>query len=233
MKSLENIWEKGKHTGDHENSLNTDHIIKAISESSIGITSGLRKPIWFGIGLSSITCLALISNLFFYTTNLPIQMTITGGILAAVFVLIYLLRQNRTLKTMDTRDISMQEILIYKINYLNIRYHTAIHLVSFSIVLATFTINLSMEASDGVFEGYKILILSAVYLISYIVTFSLFKLSLKAYNLQLKNALQNLEENSLNTLDEELKKYKRSGRVILFIVASFFLFGIAALLFFS
>lgn len=132
---------------------------------------------------------------------------------------------------MDTLDVPLHKILVYKIKYLNSRYNIALHLISLSIVLATFTINLSIERNDGIFELHKILILSVFYLAVYLVIFSLSKLTVKVYDKQLKNALVNLEENTLRTLDEEMSKHKRAERMILAIAAILILTGLAALLF--
>ena len=131
---------------------------------------------------------------------------------------------------MDQLDLNLRDLLIFKIKYLNTRYNRALHCVSLSIVLATFTINLGIENSDGVFELQKILILSAFYLFAYLFTFGLIKLSLSVVDKQLINALFNLEEQTLRGLDGELKKHRRISRIIAVVLIILILSGIALLL---
>jgi len=231
MDRIEEIWNKGNEQIAYDDSFGSKEILRSTRESSIGITSKLLKPVWLGIAMAFTAFSVLCYNLFFYLGNPSMVMLIICTLILSAFVFTYLLLQIRAIKRMERSGADLREVLVNKIKYLGSKYNIALHCISLSIVLVTFTINLTIENSDGIFELRKILILSAFYLFVYIVMFGLSKITYNVYDKQLKNALRNLEENTLRTLDEEMKKHKRNGRIILIIVAVFLLSGIAALLF--
>ncbi len=230
MDRIEEIWDKGNDQIAQDDSFGSDAILKFISESSIGITSKMLKAMWLGTILAFTASLMLIYNLFSYMGNPSIVILIIVSLIASASIFTYLLFQLGIVKGMDRFSLNLREVLVYKIKYLNTRFNIALHCISLSIVLVTFNINLTIESGDGIFELRKILILTAFYLFAYVVILSLSMLTNKVYDKQLKNALLNLEENTLRSLDEEMKKHKRVGRIILIIVAICFVSGIAALL---
>ena len=231
MNTIEEIWKQGNEKIDQDNYIESDLILKSITESSRGITAGLSKPLRFGVVIASMAVLMFIYNAFFYWTNTLLMISILLLLLVSVAVIIFLWSQIRLLRGMDRTELNLHDLLIYKIKYLNTRYNWSLHCVSLSMALATFTINLSIESGDGIFELRKILILSAFYIFAYLFTFGLMKLSLRVVEKQLKNALFNLEEQTLRSLDGALKKHQRVTRIIaagLFIIM---LIGIAFMLF--
>ena len=131
---------------------------------------------------------------------------------------------------MDTKEFNLHKLLLYKIKYFNTRFQLVQHTVALSIVFATFGINLTMENNDGVFELDKILILSVFYIFIYFITIFLYKFTFNVYLKQLRNALSNLEENTLKSLDKELRKHKRIRKLIGFIIVIIFLTGMFFLL---
>lgn len=231
MKTIEDIWEQGNEKIDQDNYIESDLILKSITEGSRGITASLLKPLRFGVIITSMAVLMFIYNAFFYWTNTLLMINILLLLLVSVAVIIFLWSQIRLVRGMDRTEMNLQDLLIYKIKYLNSRYNWVLHCVSLSIVLATFTINLSIENGDGIFELRKILILSAFYIFAYLVTFGLMKLSLRVVDKQLKNALYNLEEQTLRGLDGELKKHQRVTRIIAAALFIIMLMGIAFMLF--
>lgn len=86
-----------------------------------------------------------------------------------------------------------------------------------------------MENADGIFEARKILILSVFYLFAYFGSYYLFKIMHSVYLKQLKNALLNLDENSLQSIDHELKKHKQIGRIVFVILSIIVAIGIILL----
>lgn len=233
MDRIEDIWDQGNEQVARDDSFDSVAILKSISASSIGITAKLLKPIYLGVAMALIASCMLIFNLTFYMANPAIIILIVVCLIVSASILSYLILQIGILKRIDTIGASLRQVLVEKIKYLNTKYNMALHCISMSIVLVTFNINLVIESSDGIFEWRKILILSAFYLFSYVVFLSLSRLTHKLYNKQLKNALLNLEENALRSLDDEMQKHKRTGRIILMIVGLCLLVGIAALLFFT
>jgi len=180
--------------------------------------------------IAAVAAVMFIYNCFFYWPNLPLMITILMLLLVSGGLIVFLLSQIRHIKRMDQSELNLRELLIYKIKYLNTRYSWALHCVSLSVILATFTINLSMENSDGIIEIQKILILSAFYLFAYLLGFGLLKLSFSVIDKQLKNALFNLEEQTLRSLDGELKKHRRISRIILAVLIILSLLGIVVLI---
>jgi len=231
MKQIEEIWELGQEQIKQDRSLDSAAILLAITEGSKGITASLQKPLWFGIVIASLAVVMFIYNCFFYWANLPIMITILMLLLVSAALIVFLLSQIRHIKRMDQWELNLRDILIYKIKYLNTRYSWALHCVSLSVILTTFTINLSMENSDGIIEIHKIFILSAYYLFVYLLGFGLMKLSLNVVNKQLKNALFNLEEQTLRGLDGELRKHRRITRIITAVLIIFLLTGVVFMLF--
>jgi len=233
MDRIEDIWDKGNEQIAQDGTFSSEEIRKSISESSAGITSILRAPLYFGVMLTLIGIGMFTYNLFFYHGNLSLSSTIVVCIIVLLFICSYQIRQIGVLNRMDGMNISLRELLIYKIKYLNGRLNLAYHLLSLSVVLVTFSINVTIERADGIFELNKILILSGFYLFVYVVMYSLFRLSMKVYDRQLRNALNNLEEQSFRSLDKEMRKSRRLNRIILVVVTLsllsglFFLFRVA------
>jgi len=230
MQAIEDIWEQGSNQTGQDTSFGSEAILKSIAEGSRGITATWLKPLWFGLVVAVMASLMLIYNTFFYWKNLPLMIALLMLVIISIGVIIYLWTQIRLLKSLDHADLNLRDLLVYKIKYLNTRYSWALHCISLSIVLATFTINLSMENSDGVFELRKILLLSVFYLFAYLFTFGLNKLSLRVVDMQLKNALFNLEEQTIRGLDEELKKHRRVTRIIATCLIILVLVGITFML---
>ena len=231
MDRIEEIWTRGNDPIGQDASFSNEDILESITGHSIGITSKMVKPVWLGIILAFMAFSMLIYNLFCYKANPAVLVLIilSTAVTAAAFT--FLLLQIGHIKKTDSYGASLHEVLVNKIRYLNTGFNTALHCISMLIVIATFTVNLTIESSDGIFELRKLLILSAFYLFAYIMSYSLSRFSLKGYDQQLKYALRNLEESSYRSLDEDMKRHKRNGRIILIVVAIFFLAGIAALFF--
>ena len=214
MDRIEDIWDKGNVQISGDKTLTTEYIVKSISESSISITSKLPKVIWFGMVSSLIGAIMLVYNFFFYLNNNSILLLISGLFAITICVFIYLYKQFKTIKKIDTKSLDLKGLLIYKLKYLNTQFQVALHCIAFSVVIVTFTINLTMENSNGIFELRKIIILSVFYLFVYFINIFLYKTIHNVYIKQLKNALFNLEENTLKSISEELKKHKRIRLII-------------------
>jgi len=170
-------------------------------------------------------------NAFFYSMNLPLMISILVFVFVSMAIIIYLWDQIKSIRDLDQTDMNLHELLTFKIRYLNTPYNRALHCISLAIVLATFTINLTIENTDGIFELRKILILSAFYLPAYLFTYGLIKLSINVINKQLKNALFNLEEQTLISLDLEFRKQRRVNRIIVVCLIVLTLAGLAFMLF--
>lgn len=230
MDNIEKIWEKGNEKTSVDNTYDEAFIRKSISETSISITSKLPKIVWIGIIGSLISVIIFFYNIFFYTNNLPIQATIIFLLVVALSIFSFLLTQLRIINKMDTTEFDLHRLLLNKIKYFNTRFKLTQHAVALSIVFVTFGINLTMENNDGIFETRKILILSAFYIFTYFVTIFLYKFTHDVYLKQLRNALFNLEENTLKSLDKELKKHNWIRKLIGFVILIVFLIGMIFLL---
>lgn len=230
MDNIEKIWEKGNEKTSVDNTYDKAFIRKSISETSISITSKLPKIVWIGIIGSLISVIIFFYNIFFYTNNLPIQATIIFLLVVALSIFSFLLTQLRIINKMDTTEFDLHRLLLNKIKYFNTRFKLTQHAVALSIVFVTFGINLTMENNDGIFETRKILILSAFYIFTYFVTIFLYKFTHDVYLKQLRNALFNLEENTLKSLDKELKKHNWIRKLIGFVILIVFLIGMIFLL---
>ena len=233
MDRIEEIWDKGNEQIAQDDSFGSEAILKSISESSIGITAKMLRSICLGIVMALIASFILLYNIFPYAGNPSIVILIIACLIVSAAVLRYLFLQIGTVKRMERHGLNLREVLVNKIKYLNTRFNVALHCISLSIVLTTFTINLTIESSDGIFELRKILILSVFYLFAYVGILGLSKLSHNVYDKQLRNALQNLDESTYRSLDHVMKRHRRLGRIILIVAAVFCLSGIAALLFFT
>ena len=230
MDNIEEIWEKGNEKISSDKTFDEVFIRNSISKTSISITSKLPKLIWFGIVASLSSALLFIYNIFFYINNLPILITIAFLLIFSLSVFIFMLAQLRVIKNMDTQEYDLHKLLQIKIKYFNTRLKLARHSVALSIVFTTFGLNLTMENNDGIFELNKILMLSAFYISTYFIMIFIQKFTHDVYLKQLRNALYNLKENTLISLDDELSKHKRIGKFIVIIIAIIFLIGIVFLL---
>jgi len=230
MDNIEEIWNKGNEEISKDKTFSPDFIKKSISDNSISISSKLLKTIRMGIVIASISVTMFVYNMFFYLKNPGISITIIGGVILSILIIIYLITQAGIVKKTDARSIDLHSLLAYKIKYFRTRFQIVLHCLSLSIVLVTFTLNLTMENTDGVFEIRKILILSVYYVFAYLVTLFLSKVIHSVYLKQLKNALFNLEENTLDSIEEEMLKYKKIRRIILIMVSIALIMGVIFLL---
>lgn len=230
MREINEIWEGSSKQIEQDSSFSSEAILKSISVGSSSITAGLLKPLRFGFVLATMAAIMFVYNAFLYGRNLPLMITILILIAISLGIILFLWFQIRLVRGMDQLDLNLHELLIHKIRYLSKSYNWAMHSVSFSIVLATFAINLTIENSDGIFELRKILILSAFYLFAYLFTYGLLTLSLRMVGKQLKNALFNLEEQTLRGLDGELRRHRQVNRIIALGLAVLALSGIALML---
>lgn len=230
MDRIEDVWDKGNEQISKDKSFSTKFITKSISENSMSITSKLPKIMWFGLAASLIAAAMFIYNLFFYQQNLPVFISIIGLLLATTLIFSYLIIQLRIIRKLDTKGKDLKNVLLNKVKYLNTSFQWALHLVALSVVFVTMNINLTMENNDGIFELRKIIILSLFYIFIYFVTVFFYKISFGVYIKQLDNALFNLEEKTLRSFDDELKKHKRIRRIIGFIILTAFLLGMIVLI---
>jgi len=229
MKEIEKIWDIGNKEISDDKSYSIDFIRKSISERSISISATLLKSIWMGIVFCSISVIGFIYNLFFYLNNIPITLTIITLILLSSLIIVFLVSQTGHVRKTDRKITDLKSLLVTRIKYFNKQFPLVLHCISFSVVLVTFVLNLTMENNDGVFEIRKILILSTFYLFSYFMIFFLMKITHNSYLRQLRSALLNLEEGSLEDMDEELKRYKRIRKWIIGVLLIVLLSGIIAL----
>ncbi len=230
MDNIEEIWTKGNEKNSIDKTYDEAFIRNSISKTSISITSKLPKLVWFGVIASLSSALVLIYNVFFYLNNLPILITIVFILIFTLLIFIFMLAQLRVIKNMDAREFDLHKLLQFKIKYFNTRLKLARHFVALSIIFATFGLNLTMENNDGIFESNKILMLSIFYIFTYFIMILLQKFTHDVYLKLLRNALYNLKENTLMSLDDELSKYKRIGRLIGIVIAIIFIIGMVFLL---
>jgi hypothetical protein len=230
MNSIEEIWEKGNQEISLDKSLDEAFIRDSISKTSISITSKLPKSIWFGVAASLVSSLELIYNISFYSNNSSILATICLLLVLSILMTVFMLVQLRVIKNMDNKEYNLHKLLQYKIKYFNTRLKITRYTVALSIVFVTFGINLTMENSDGIFELNKILMLSIFYVFAYLIMVYLQKFTHDIYLKQLRNALYNLKENTLISLDNELKKHRRIVKLIGIIIGIIFIAGIFLLL---
>ncbi len=230
MNSIEEIWENGNQEISEDKSLNESFIRDSISKTSISITSKLPKTIWFGVAASLGSSLAFIYNISFYSNNSSILATICFLLVLSITMVVFMLVQLRIIKNMDTKEYDLHKLLQYKIKYFNTRLKFTRYSVALSIVFVTFGINLTMENGDGIFELNKILLLSIIYVFAYLIMVYLQKFTHDIYLKQLRNALYNLKEDTLTSLDNELKKHRRIVKIIGIIIGIFFIAGIFLLL---
>lgn len=215
MENIQAIWNKGNDSILKDETLDSAFIKKSISESSTRITSKLLKAIRLGVVLTSLCAIGFVYNIFFYLNNIPVLAAIIALIVLAISSIAFLLTQVSNIINQDTSIDNLHNLLISRIKFFNTQFRYVVHCLAASVVLLTFTLNLTMENDDGIIELRKILILSVYYIIVYAGLIYLFKKTNSIYLKRLKNALYNLEENSLTLIDKEEKKHKKLSRIIL------------------
>jgi len=229
MNGIEEIWNQGSHQLSHDKSIDAAYIEKTITERSNSITAQLPKIIWFGIVMCGLAALVFIYNVFFFLNNPAVLVAILILLLATMGIIIFLLQQVSSIQKMGAFTMDLHALLVLKIKYFTTRFQVALHCVALSLVLATFSLNLTMENEDGIIELRKVLILGAFYLVVYFISVYIYQLTHRVYLKQLKNALANLEENSLTSLDQEMKRHLKIRNILLLIALIVFIGGLVAL----
>ena len=228
MDSIEEIWNKGNEQLLKDETFSVEFIKKAISESSTSISAKFVKMIWMPIIITFLAIIMFVYNIFFYLNNTPILLTIIALIILSISIIIFLFIQKEEIIEIDKKNTDLRNLLVSKIVHYNSKFQYVFHCYALSIVLATMTINLTIENADGIFALHKILILLVYYIAVYIGTIYLFKTVNGIYIKRLKNALYNLEENTFNLIDEEEKMHKRNRKRIFIIAVIVLVIGLVA-----
>lgn len=214
LNNIKNTWQKANKKISADKSLNVEFIKKSITANSISITSALLKSIKGGVVLLAIDIVLFIYNIYFYAGNIPVLSAILLSLLLSSALLVNLIVQAKKLNNIDLQDSSLREILVSKIRY----YKTSFYWILQSMALATaflpFSVNLTQESADGEFNISKIFLLIGFYILVYLFSISLFRITHSIYLKQLMNALNNLEKNILDEMEKELAKSKRIRKII-------------------
>lgn len=231
MDEIENIWKKAHQNQSDTEFMNRQFVENAFKKKSISTSNKMKQTIYLAIVLTGLSFVMFSYNLFYYVSNFAMLACITVLAIQCL-VMIYLLYKNmKELIAISQNTNDLHQLLIYKIKYYNKNFQTVIHFVALSVIFLTFTINLTIENSDAIFELRKILLLCVFYIFAYLMMFVLINFSYKVYIKQLENALYNLQENTFNSIDKELKKHKNIKRAIVIIAIIVVTFGIIVMYF--
>jgi len=214
LNNIKNIWQKANKKISTDKSLNTEFIKKSISANSIGITSALIKSIKGGVVLLTIDIVLFIYNIYFYAGNILVLSIILLSLLLSSALLVNLIFQVRKLKNIDLQNSSLREILVSKIRYYNTSFYWVLQSMALATAFLPFAVNLTQESADGEFNISKIFLLIGFYILIYLFSISLYRITHSIYLKQLINALNNLEKNVLDEMEKELAKSKRIRKII-------------------
>jgi len=214
LENLKNTWNKSKQKIAADKSLNPDFIKKAISNKSISITAALLKSIIAGIVFLSLDIIVFIYNIYFYAENMPVLISIIAILIISFLLVINMIVQYKKLKQIDSQILNLRDILFEKIGYFNKSFSRVIQSMALATAFLPFSVNLTMENSNGEFNISKIYLLLGFYILIYIVSLTLYRLTHSIYLKQLKNALKNLEENIFNEIEAEIRKSRKFSRII-------------------
>ena len=228
MKKIEDIWKEGHREGfADEVPLSDEMIEEAISGSSKSIGQKMIITTCTTAVFTVMSLCGLALNIYPYRENIAIILSISMLMLASLILFLYLMEQIKNIQKLSIMNIDLYSIVENKLSVFNHQFQRVIHIFAFSLVSATFSINLTIENDDGIFEIRKILILSVFYLFCYCGSVILLKNIHRIDRIQLENALRDLDEKKLTSLTRELKRDKNKKRWILLGISLLVMAGIA------
>jgi len=209
MNSFENIkntWNRANNQIESDDSLNAEVIKKAILSHSKSVTSILLKSIKTGFVIIAIDIILFIYNSYFYSGNLKLFVIIICCLILSTSILINFILQATKLKQIDLLNFSLRKVLVEKIRFFNKSFYWVIQSMALATTLLPFAINLTQENANGEFNISKIFLLISFYILVYLFSLTLYKITHSIYLKQLHNALDNLDTNVLDEMEEELKR---------------------------
>jgi len=178
------------------------------------------KSIIAGIVFLSLDIIVFIYNIYFYAENMPVLISIITITIISFLLLINMIVQYKKLKQIDSQILNLREILFEKIRYFNKSFSGVIQSMALATAFLPFSVNLTMENVNGEFNISEIYLLIGFYILIYIVSLTLYRLTHSIYLKQLVNALKNFEENIFDEMEEEMQRSKRMNKIItVFLVA--------------
>jgi len=225
---IKNLWKKN--TTNNEDMINPEFIENAMNSRSVSITARLLKSLNAGLVLAAVNILLLLFNTYFYRNNNKILLSISVTIALSFFSLVYFFIQKKKLIIIDIDETSLKNILVKKIKFFKSQYYWVLHLISISMGIFPFGINLTMESGNGFFNITKIYLLVGFYVLVYLLTFLSLKISNNVYLKMLENALENLNSNVFNKMEKEIRKSTIMKSLIIISLLATTLFGIWSLI---
>jgi len=226
--NIKDTWQKADQQMSKDQSLTPEVIQNSISKESISITSKLLSIITIGIVFLFGDSLGFIYNAYCYRNNTLMFIIIISSILISFGSIRFLFFQIKKLKAVESGDMNLKDTLTSKINFYNKSFNWVLHINSLSVAFIPFVVNLSQESIDGQFDYKYPYILFCFYILTYCIMLFFSKISNSIYLKQLKNALKNLEQRTLDGIETELRKNRIIGITILVLTLILLISGVFA-----
>lgn len=205
---IKNLWKSAESQIMANESLDSKTVQQSITKQSIGITSKLLKSIRAGI-LALILSVTLFGyNIYGYAGNNLLSVFCISSLILSALLLSYLVYQYNSFKKLDQSGLSLQDLIVAKIQYFKKSLSFVHHAIAIGLILLIFSLNLITDNIEGHFQVNNIWLFSGLMIIAYLIAVMMLHLTHNVYLNQYTTALEDLNKSKLTEMNAELKKHK-------------------------
>jgi hypothetical protein len=205
---IKKLWKSADDQILENESLDSDMVSRAINAQSIGITSKLLKSIRAGI-IALALCVPLFSyNIYSYSGNNLISIFSIGCLILSGLLLSYLIFQYNSFNKLDQSGLSLQDLIVAKIQYFKKSLYLVDQTIAISLVLLILSLNLLTDNNEGNYQVNNIWLYIGFIIAAYLIGVMMLHLSHNLYLKQYRTALDDLNKSKLTEMDAELRKQK-------------------------
>jgi len=226
---IKNLWKSADNQIVENESLDSETIKQAIKAESIGITFKILKSIRTGIVALGLSVVFFGYNIYGYSGNILISIFSISCLILSALLLAYLVFQYNSFSKLDQSGLSLQDLIVAKIQYFKKSLFFVHHTIAVGLVLLIFSLNLLTDNNGGNYQVNNIWLYIGLMITAYLIAVMMLYLSHKLYLKQYRTALDDLNKSKLTEMDAELRKDKWIRLLFLAIVLLSVIAGIIIL----
>lgn len=205
---IKSLWKSSNDQILANESLNSEAIKQAIKAQSIGITFKLLKSIRAGIAALALSVFLFGYNIYGYTENNVLTIFSVSGLIVSFLLFAYLIFQYNKFNKLDRSGLSLQDVIVAKIQYFKKSLSLVHHAIAAGLVLLIFSLNLLADNNDGKYQVNNIWLYIGLLVTAYLITVMMLHLTHNIYLKQYTASLDDLNKSRLTEMNAELRKHK-------------------------
>ena len=228
---IKSLWKSSNDQILANESLNSEAIKQVIKAQSIGITFKLLKSIRAGIAALALSVFLFSYNIYGYSGNNLLTIFSISGLIISALLFAYLVFQYNRFNKLDRSGLSLQDVIVAKIQFFKKSLSFVHHAIAAGLVLLIFSLNLLADNNDGKYQINNIWLYIGFMVTAYLITVMMLHLTHNIYLKQYTTALDDLNKSRLTEMDNELRKHNWIRLIFLTAIVLSVLAGIIILFF--